>query len=129
MSRCFLNFFKILISWVVRRVKGQKWPETLSFALYISGTMDHMILIYGTHMWKDNIFRCFLHFSQLLIFGVNKWGKRAKNGLKWQYILSVALHIWVSIHHMIMFFVAQVWNDDISRCFFHFFQNFVFLGC
>ena len=40
--------------------------------------------------------------------------------------MSVTLHIWVSIHHMIVFFVAQVWNDDISRCFFHFFRMLVF---
>ena len=25
--------------------------------------------------------------------------------------MSVALHVWVSIHYMIVFFVAQVWND------------------
>ena len=49
----FFYFFKILIFWVIRRVKGQKWPKmtkTLSFALYISGTIHHMILIYGTHV-------------------------------------------------------------------------------
>ena len=50
----FFHFFKILIFWVVRRVKGQKnspkWQKTLSFALYISGTIHHMILIYGTHV-------------------------------------------------------------------------------
>ena len=47
-------FFKILIFWVVRRVKGQKkWPKmtkTLSFGLYISGTIHHMTLICGAHM-------------------------------------------------------------------------------
>ena len=40
--------------------------------------------------------------------------------------MSVTLHIWVSIHHLIMFFVAQVQNDDISRYFFHFFKSLVF---
>ena len=29
---------------------GPKWQKTLSFALYISGTIHHMILIYGTHV-------------------------------------------------------------------------------
>ena len=40
--------------------------------------------------------------------------------------MSAALHIWVSIHHLIVFFVAKVWNDDISKCFFHFFRILVF---
>ena len=62
---------------------------------------------------STDISRCFLHFFQILIFGV----KRAKYGLKWPKIMPVALHIWVRIHHIIVFFVAQV----------SFFQNFGFL--
>ena len=49
-SRCFFMFFKILIFWVIRRVKGQKWSKMTKnsvFALYISGIIHHMILIYG----------------------------------------------------------------------------------
>ena len=34
--------------------------------------------------------------------------------------MSVALHIWVSIHHMIVCFVAKIKNDDISSTFFIF---------
>ena len=33
-----------------RGKNGPKWQKTLSFALYISGTIHHMILIYGTHV-------------------------------------------------------------------------------
>ena len=40
--------------------------------------------------------------------------------------MSVTLHVWVSIYHLIVVFVAQVWSDDISRCFFHFFKMLVF---
>ena len=40
--------------------------------------------------------------------------------------MSVTLHVWVSIHHMTVFFVAQVQNDDTSRYFFHFFKIVVF---
>ena len=29
---------------------GPKWQRTLYFAIYISGTMRHMILIYGAHV-------------------------------------------------------------------------------
>ena len=49
----FFYFFKILIFWVARRVKGQKMAKsqkTLSFVLYISGTIHHMILIYEAHV-------------------------------------------------------------------------------
>ena len=53
--------------------KGKKWSKLTkawSFALYISGTILHMILIYGAHVWKDNISWCFLHFFKILIFWV-----------------------------------------------------------
>ena len=45
-------------------------------------------------------------FFQILIFRVNSEA-RAKNGLKWQKIMSVALHIWVSIHHLIVFLLHK----------------------
>ena len=47
---------------------------------YVSQTIHlivHMIFIYGVHVKKDNISRCFSHFFQILIFVVNS-GKRAK---------------------------------------------------
>ena len=40
--------------------------------------------------------------------------------------MYVTLHIWISIHHMIIFFGAQVWNDDISRCVSQFFKILIF---
>ena len=47
--------------------------------------------------------RSFLHFFQILIFGVNivKGQEMAQNDKK----LSVALHISGSIHHMMLFLV------------------------
>ena len=50
--------------------------------LHISGTIHCMIVIYGTHLKNDNIFRCFFHFFKILIFWVHsgEGGKRAKNG-------------------------------------------------
>ena len=46
----FFRFFKILIFWVFRGVKGQKMTlnyqfqsVTLYVTLYISGTVDHII--------------------------------------------------------------------------------------
>ena len=48
----FFNFFKVLIFWVVRGVKGQKNSQNdkkMSVMLHISGTI-HMIVIYGTQV-------------------------------------------------------------------------------
>ena len=59
-SRSFFHFFKILILWVVREVKRQKMVQNnkkiclfqdnldILFNLDISGTTNHMIVIYGT---------------------------------------------------------------------------------
>ena len=46
------HFFKILICGIVRGVKGQKSVQNdiLSVTLHISGTIHHMIVIYGTHV-------------------------------------------------------------------------------
>ena len=63
MSRSF-SFFEILIFWVVRGeggrneglvkeqkiVQNEKKLKILSVALHISGTIHHMIFIYGTHV-------------------------------------------------------------------------------
>ena len=71
----------------VRGVKGQKngpkWQKILCVALNISGTIHHMIVIYGTHLWTDNISKAFFHFFKILIFWA-MGGKRAENGPKWQ---------------------------------------------
>ena len=45
-----------------RAKNGPKLQKTLSFALYITGTKHDMILLYGTHVWKDNISRSFFTF-------------------------------------------------------------------
>ena len=82
----FFSFFVILIFWVVKGVKGQKMVQNdkkiLSVVLHISGTIHHMIFIYGTHKENGNIsvhffffYSCFKNFDFL---GCNG-GKRAKN--------------------------------------------------
>ena len=50
-ARYFLQFFKILIFWVVSGVKGQKMTQNgknFSVMLCISKIMHHMIFIYAT---------------------------------------------------------------------------------
>ena len=83
-SRCFFHFFKILVFWVVRRVKAQKMIQMTkkSVVLDISETIYHMIVIYGTHMENGNIWWCFFQFFKILIFWVVMGVKRAKNGPK-----------------------------------------------
>ena len=80
----FFSFFVILIFWVVKGVKGQKMVQNdkkiLSVVLHISGTIHHMIFIYGTHKENGNIlvlffFSCFQNFDFLGCYE----GKRAKN--------------------------------------------------
>ena len=69
-------FFRLL-----RGSKGNKWPKMVknSVMTCISGTLHHIIFIFGTHLKKDNITRHLLHFLQILIFGVNSWEKSIKN--------------------------------------------------
>ena len=59
---------------------AQDDKKILPVALHISGTIHHMILIYGTYVLKDNISSFFLHFFQILIliFGVSSGVKEQK---------------------------------------------------
>ena len=94
----------------------QKWPMMTkkSVAVDISGTICHMIVIYGTLVYNDDICRVFFIFyffifSKFWFFGLFRWvgrrgrDKRAENGKnpKWERNLSVMLHISGIIHHMI----------------------------
>ena len=44
---------------------------------HISGSVHHLIMIFGTHMQSDDISRYFFHFFKILIF-------RAVRGVKGQ---------------------------------------------
>ena len=59
-SRHYFHFFKILIFWVLREVKGQKTVQNdkkLCVVLHISGTMHYVIVIYGTCVkWYLQVF-------------------------------------------------------------------------
>ena len=69
------------------------------------------------------MFFSFFHNYNFLVW---KGFKRAKTGPKWQKILSFELHIWGTVHHMIVICVTQVWNDVISRQFLYFFKILIF---
>ena len=83
----FFHLFKILIFWVVRGVKGQKWSKStkyLSITLDISGNIHFMIVIY-VHMCKmimsPGVFSVFQNFNFWVVSGV-KEQKMAKNNIK-----------------------------------------------
>ena len=99
----FFHFFKILIFQVFREVKGQKMVQndkkfcsshSISQELYI------IWLSFTVYMCKMIIYLgVSFSFSKFWFFGL-LGGKRGKNGTKWQKILSVAIHISGTIHHM-----------------------------
>ena len=103
--------------------RSPKWQKFLSDMLHISVTIHHMI---GIHMCEIIVSPdfCFI-FLKFWLFGL-LGGKKAKNSPKWQKSLFVTLHVWETIHHMIVFYDTHVWNN-ISRCFFSF-SKFRFFG-
>ena len=64
-----------------------KWQKVLSVALHIQGTIHHIIVTYDAHLWNDNIFRRFFHFSKFWFFGSivgwkgKKWSRMTKNAV------------------------------------------------
>ena len=71
--------------WVV---KGEKRQKTIQD--------DKKLCPSRCHAWyfrNHTSYLRFIHFLKILIFWVIRGSKRAKSGLKWQKILSIALHI------------------------------------
>ena len=110
----FFHFFKTLNFWVVRGVKRQKLVQNdktfcpsrlISQEPYITWWLSFMV-----HICKViyNIFRCDVHFSKILIFWVHRGAKGQKMVPEWQKIMSVALRISGTIHHMIVTYGANV---------------------
>ena len=71
----FFHFFKILIFWIVRGVKGGKkmskmWKKIMCCTPYLKKHSSNMIFIYGTHVGNDNIYGHFFNFFKILIFWV-----------------------------------------------------------
>ena len=112
-----------MIFWVHRGVKGQK---IISVALLISGTIHHMIVIYGANVYNDNISRCFFQCWNF-DFPVCQWAERAKKKMAQNvenFCLSHLIFqkpyiIWSSF--MVHMYMQQ---DNISRHFFLFFFFF-----
>ena len=60
-------FFGLLGGWM-----GKKWPKMTkkSVSLCISGTVHHMIEVFGTYVQNDDISSNLFHFFKILIFKV-----------------------------------------------------------
>ena len=99
----FFNFFKILIFWVVRWLKRQKmvWNDKKFCLLHSISQEPYIIwLSFMVHMCKMIISPdCFFIFSKFWFFWLLE-GNSAKNGPKWQKILSTALHISGTIYQV-----------------------------
>ena len=79
----FLKFWFLGLLW--GRVKNSpKWKVKITS---VTGTIKHMIMIFGIVLQNDDISSHFFHFFKILIFWVVKRGKRTKNGPKWERIL------------------------------------------
>ena len=65
----------------------------LSVTQHISGTVKHVIIIFGTIVLNDDISSFFFSFFKNFRFLGSLWGKRAKNCPKWKIITSVTCHI------------------------------------
>ena len=116
---------------VGRGVTGQKISQNEKYKLHLSclvsqqqfsiWSFDHDFwYIYVT--WHTS--RHFFHLFKIFLFLCCYWGKRAKNGLKWQKILSILLHISGTIHHMILMYGT---HGNFSSCFCLFCLFFVFI--
>ena len=98
---CHIWFFNIFIFRVVREVKWQKTVQNnkkFCSSHFISQGPNIISLSFMVHMCKMIIFPgLFSSFSKFWYFRL-LGGKRAKNGPKWQEILSAVFHISGVIH-------------------------------
>ena len=120
----------ILISWPVKgwvnsAKNSPKWKVKINLSC---ATLQEQYSIWSwflVHLCKmmitPGIFSIFQNFDFLCCW----WGKSAKNGPKWQKILSVVLHISGTIYHIIVIDATLVWNDYNSKLFFCFIKILV----
>ena len=128
----FQNFDFLAVRGVKRAKNSPKWEITItSVTHHISGTVHHLIIIFGTHfkmMISPGLF--FFIFSKFWFFRV--LGElKGKNSPKWEItIASVTDHISGTIHHLsdhnFWYTYAKWWY---LQGFFSLFQNFDFLCC
>ena len=114
-SRHFFHFFKILIFWVVRGVKGQKIAQNEKEKLHLSDVVSQeqcSIWSCLIHLFKmmisAAIFFYYYYYFKILIFLVVKGVKGQKMVQDGPDILSIMLYISGTIHHMIVIYATHV---------------------
>ena len=129
----FFYFFKNLFLWVVRRVKGQKMVQNdkKNFVLCTLYLRNHIYIIWSwlmVHMCKRIIspgtFYIFFNFyilGSVVGYKSKKWPKMTK-------IMSVTPYLSKHTLFDCAFCGTSLKWCDISRFFYHFFQNFGFLA-
>ena len=110
----FFSLFRIFIFWVVRgegEVKGKSIAQSKNNnyirqtpCLRNSIAYDQDFWYNCVKLWYLQAFFPFLRFSFFGLLG----GKRAKNGPRWKKIMSVAIHISATMHHMILIYGTHV---------------------
>ena len=123
---CFI-FSKCWFFWVVSGVKGQKMAQNGKKVCHASYLRKH--ISYDFQLWYNNIPSFFFPFYQNCDFSGCYGNKRAKNGLKWEKIHSVTLHISATIHHVIFIYAFMVQMIISPGIFFSsFYENIDFPG-
>ena len=81
----------------------------MSVALCISGTVPHMIVVFGTHVQNDNVSSIFFHFFKILIFWVFRGtGVKGQKMTHYYQFQSVTLYISRTVDHIIKIFCSQM---------------------
>ena len=82
----------------------------ISYDFHLYTSYDHVFFV--AQVWNDNISRSFFHFLKTVIFWfsglLEGGGKRAKNGPKWQKILSHSVS--QELYLMWLWFLVQIWQ-------------------
>ena len=129
-STGFFFIFDIFIFQAVKGVKGQKMVQDdkkLCLLHFMSQEPYILWSWFMVHMHKMMIYPGFFYIFSKFWFLGSILGQKSK---KWpeMTIMSVAFHIWVSIHCMIVFFCYTSLKWWHLQMFVSFFQNFGFLG-
>ena len=72
---------------------GEKGKNILYVSLCISGTVSHIIVIFSTHVQKDDISSNVFQFFVIVLLGDFRGGKRGKNDLKLPISVCHALYL------------------------------------
>ena len=110
-------FFMLSVRWKCKNCS--KWYKTLSAMPYISSYDLHFCYT----CVKEYVQGFFIFFANVNLWG-QQWGNSAKNGPKWQKIMSVTLHISRNIHHTIVVFVNNCKIMISPGVFLYFFKNY-----